>query len=144
MIIVYCNGDRHMLRPRIMPLHLDGKVNASTELTQIKARRASGSQAASDLERREGDEQFNPCRLARIGRVGLSSVSGRPARSYAPEDYDPRWRGDPHMMRPSGDDPRAVGRLTSRHELQLSTAVDSSGELDILEQSGHVPVQRLA
>jgi hypothetical protein len=26
MIIVYCNGDRHMLRPRIMPLHLDGKV----------------------------------------------------------------------------------------------------------------------
>jgi hypothetical protein len=35
MIIVYCNGDRHMLRPRIMPLHLNGKVINRCELSRL-------------------------------------------------------------------------------------------------------------
>jgi hypothetical protein len=38
MIIVYCNGDRHMLRPRIMPLQLVGKVINCASHREIRGR----------------------------------------------------------------------------------------------------------
>ena len=47
MIIVYCDGDRHMLRRRIMPLHLNGKVINCCELCRLDWRRGSSDIARS-------------------------------------------------------------------------------------------------
>jgi hypothetical protein len=59
------------------------------------------------------DEQVNSVALPGAG-APTSVALRRPARSYAPGEYDPGRRGDPHMKQPSGDDPRAVGKPTSR------------------------------
>jgi len=81
------------------------KVQA--RLTQRLSARSS-SQGVAQLECRKCDEQVNSVALPGAG-ASASVALRRPARSYAPGQYDPGRRGDPHMKQPSGDDPRAVG-----------------------------------